>query len=93
MLGRIYMRTGRSSDAIDALKISIWSADTIAARLALAETYLQTRNTAAARAEAQAVLRRDAGNLEARRILYGCPRISVQSRATIAPNLAIRYTG
>ena len=68
MLGRAYLRTGRVEDAVSALKISIWSADTIAARLALAETYAQTKDVAAARAEAQAVLRRDPGNLEARRI-------------------------
>ena len=33
LLGRIYLRGGRLPDAIDALKISIWSSDTVAARL------------------------------------------------------------
>ncbi|MEQ1757855.1 MAG: tetratricopeptide repeat protein [Vicinamibacterales bacterium] len=68
MLGRVYLRTGRLSLAVSELKISIWSADTIAARLALAETYLQLKDPAAARSEAQVVLRRDPGNLDARRI-------------------------
>ena len=32
LIGRIYLRAGRPEDAIDALKISIWSEDTAAAR-------------------------------------------------------------
>lgn len=73
MLGRAYQRTGRLADAVTSLKISIWSADTIVARLLLAEVYLQTRNTAAARTEAQAVLRRDPANVEARRLIERMP--------------------
>ena len=37
LLGRIYLRTGRTEDAVAAFKISLWSEDTSAARLALAD--------------------------------------------------------
>jgi len=69
MLGRAYLRTGRMTQAVSALKISIWSADTIAARLALADAYVRLKDATAARAEAQLVLRRDPGNVDARRLL------------------------
>lgn len=59
MLGRAYLRAGRVVDAVSALKISLWSADTIPARIALADAYLRLNDQAAARLEAQAVLRRD----------------------------------
>ena len=36
LIGRIHLRAGRAGGAIDALKISIWSEDTAAARIALA---------------------------------------------------------
>ena len=50
-LGRVYLRSGRVREAIDALKVAIWSADTAAARIALAEAYIQTEDAAAARGE------------------------------------------
>ncbi len=73
MLGRAYQRAGRLADAVTSLKIAIWSADTIAARVLLGEVYLQTRDTAAARAEAQAALRLDPANAEARRLFERIP--------------------
>ena len=73
LLGRLYLRGGRTADAIDALKISIWSADTSAAHLALAEAYVAARDEAAARTELQSVLKRDAGNAEAKRLLGTLP--------------------
>jgi tetratricopeptide (TPR) repeat protein len=56
LLGRIYLRGGRASDAIDALKIALWSEATPAAHLALAEAYAQTQNLDAARAEVERAL-------------------------------------
>ena len=56
LLGRLYLRDGRVRDAIDELKISIWSDDQIDAHLALADAYTQARDVAAARAELQIVL-------------------------------------
>ena len=69
MLGRIYLRGGRLPDAIDALKISIWSSDTASARLVLAETYEKAGLLNEARVELRTVLERDAANVEARQAL------------------------
>lgn len=69
LLGRIYLRTGRVPDAIDALKISLWSAESIEARLTLAEAYMQAKDETAARLELEEVLKRDPLNADARRLL------------------------
>ena len=69
LIGRIHLRAGRPNEAIDALKISIWSRDTAAARIALAEAYLKQQNTAAARAELEKALVLDPESAEAKRIL------------------------
>jgi predicted Zn-dependent protease len=73
LLGRIYLREGRLDDAVDALKISIWSEDTIAAHLALAQAYVAAKDTSAARAELQIVTRREPANAEAHRMLDRLP--------------------
>jgi len=69
LLGRAYLRTGRLREAIDALKVSIWSEDTAAARLALAEAYLEARDTDACRAEAERALALDPGSVHAKALL------------------------
>jgi tetratricopeptide (TPR) repeat protein len=56
LLGRLYLRTGSVTDAVGALKISIWSEDTAIARVALAEAYLQAGDPAAAREQAERAL-------------------------------------
>ena len=71
LIGRIYLRGGRAGDAVDALKISIWSADTAPAHAALAEAYLKTGDTNRARAEAERALAMDPSSAEARRLLGG----------------------
>jgi tetratricopeptide (TPR) repeat protein len=73
LLGRVYQRGGRQQEAIDEFTVSIWSRDTVAARLALAEAYLQSQNIAGARSELQAVLSREPSNAEARRLLDRLP--------------------
>ena len=60
---------GRTADAIDALKISIWSQDTAPARLALAEAYLSARNPAAARTQVERALRLEPDLEEAQELL------------------------
>jgi tetratricopeptide (TPR) repeat protein len=45
LIGRILLRGGRPREAIDTLKISVWSRDTPAARLALAEAYVAAAST------------------------------------------------
>jgi tetratricopeptide (TPR) repeat protein len=45
LIGRILLRGGGPREAIDTLKISVWSRDTPAARLALAEAYVAAAST------------------------------------------------
>jgi len=69
LLGRIYLRGGRLQDAIDALKISIWSSDTVQARYVLAEAYEKSGMVNEARAELEKLVKRDPADQEARRRL------------------------
>jgi tetratricopeptide (TPR) repeat protein len=69
LLGRIYLRGGRLQDAIDALKISIWSNDTVSARLVLAEAYEKAGMVNEARTELEKLVKRDPSDTEARRRL------------------------
>jgi tetratricopeptide (TPR) repeat protein len=73
LIGRILLRGGRPREAIDTLKISVWSRDTPAARLALAEAYVAARDYPSARTEAQAVLAADPGNTAAAALLANLP--------------------
>jgi tetratricopeptide (TPR) repeat protein len=56
MLGRLHLRAGRADEAVEALKIALWSEETAAAHLALAEAYLQLQDNAAAREEVNRAL-------------------------------------
>ena len=69
MLGRIHLRDGRIHDAIDAFKISLWSAETAEAHAALGEAYRQNKDAAAARSEADRALALDPDSPEARQLL------------------------
>ena len=69
LIGRIHLRAGRPTEAIDALKISIWSADSVAARVALGDAYLKTGDSAAARREVERALALDPASEEAKRLL------------------------
>ena len=69
LLGRVYLRGGRLQDAIDALKISIWSNDGTEARVVLAETYEKAGMPNEARTELQTILKRDPSHTEARQRL------------------------
>jgi Flp pilus assembly protein TadD len=73
LLGRLYLRGGRVQEAIDELKISIWSDDQVDARLTLAGAYIQAKDGAAARLELQNVLSREPNNADARRLLDTLP--------------------
>ena len=73
LLGRAYLRSGRIDEAIDALKIAIWSEDTIAARLVLAEAYIQARDIETARAELGWILEADPQNRTATQLLQRLP--------------------
>jgi Tfp pilus assembly protein PilF len=69
LIGRIHLRAGRPQEAVDALKISIWSLDTVAARIALASAYLKLQNPTAARGELDHALALDPSSSEAKRML------------------------
>ena len=69
LIGRIHLRGGRITEAIDALKISLWSAESAEAHAVLAASYLEAKDTASARAEAERALVLDAGSKEAMRVL------------------------
>ena len=68
LIGRIHLRAGRPAEAIDALKISIWSADTATARVALGEAYLKTGDSAAARREVERALALDPSSADAKKL-------------------------
>ena len=69
LVGRIHLRGGRLAEAIDALKISLWSEETAEAHAALAETYLAAKDGKAARAEAERALAINPAEQAARRVL------------------------
>jgi Flp pilus assembly protein TadD len=66
LIGRIHLRAGRPREAVDALKISIWSGDTTAAHVALADAYLRLKDVAAARAHVLKALALDPSSGEAK---------------------------
>lgn len=69
LIGRIHLRAGRPADAVEALKIAIWSEETAEARVALARAYLLGRNTTRARGELERALVLDPELEEASRLL------------------------
>jgi tetratricopeptide (TPR) repeat protein len=69
LMGRIHLRAGRPKEAIDALKISVWSEDTAAARTALGEAYVKSGDRAAAREHLARALQLDPESAEAKRLL------------------------
>jgi Tfp pilus assembly protein PilF len=72
-MGRIHLRGGRPANAVEALKISIWSRETAEARIALADAYVRQQNLAGARAELEKALILDPESVEAKRMLAGLP--------------------
>src|SRR5262245_7767113 len=69
LLGRINLRNGRLHDAISALKISLWSAESAEAHAVLGEAYRQSNDPTAARAEADRALAIDPSSAEARTLI------------------------
>ena len=68
-MGRLHLRSGRLREAIDAFKISLWSEETAAAHVALAEAYLEARDQPSARLEAQRALVLDPKSIQAQKLL------------------------
>ena len=73
LLGRVYLRGGRTDEAIDEFKIAIWSDDTVVAHLALADAYTQAKDFATARTELQWILKADPQNGDAKTMLDRLP--------------------
>ena len=69
ILGRIHLRNNRVHEAVDAFKISLWSAETPAAHVALGDAYLQAKDAAAARAEADRALLLDPASADAKALV------------------------
>ena len=69
LLGRIHLRNGRVREAIDAMKISLWSAETAEAHTVLADAYVKSKDLVSARAEATRALAMDPSSSEAKRLL------------------------
>lgn len=65
LLGRLYLRGGRPAEAVEALKIALWSEETVAAHISLAEALLQVQDQAAARLEVDRALALDPKSPEA----------------------------
>ena len=82
LVGRIHMRDGRVHDAIDAFKISLWSAETAAAHAALADAYFESRDVDQARAEATRALALDPGSAAANQVSRS---FRSKSRSLVAP--------
>lgn len=69
LMARIYLRSGRVRDAIDALKISLWSNETAEAHAVLAQAHVEAHDLEAARLEATRALALDSQSAEAKRVL------------------------
>jgi tetratricopeptide (TPR) repeat protein/TolB-like protein len=65
LLGRLYLRGGRPAEAVEALKIALWSEETVTAHVVLAEALLQVQDQAAARIEIDRALALDPKSAEA----------------------------
>jgi tetratricopeptide (TPR) repeat protein/predicted hydrocarbon binding protein/TolB-like protein len=68
-LARVYLRSGRLRETIDAVKVSLWSEESAAAHLVLAEAHFEARNVLEARAEAERALVLDPNSIHARRLI------------------------
>lgn len=66
LMGRLHLRRGRPDEAVEALKIALWSDETVVAHLALAEAYLEMQDTTLARQEVDRALALDPQSVDAR---------------------------
>jgi tetratricopeptide (TPR) repeat protein len=73
LVGRVHLRAERVREAIDALKIALWSAESAEAHAALAAALARVRDTVGARAEAARALALDPASSEAHRVLEALP--------------------
>jgi tetratricopeptide (TPR) repeat protein len=69
LLGRIHLRDGRVAEAVNALKIALWSAESAEAHAVLGEAYRVGNDLSAARAEADRALALDPESSEAKQLI------------------------
>jgi tetratricopeptide (TPR) repeat protein len=69
LAGRIHLRAGEVKEAIDALKISLWSNETAEAHAVLGDAYLEAKDTDAAQGEARRALALDPSSTLAKQVL------------------------
>lgn len=69
LLGQIYRRAGRLAEAIDAFRIAVWSRESVAARMRLAEALHDHGDTTLAIAEARRAVALDPESVPARELL------------------------
>ena len=67
--GRLHLRGGRVREAIDALKISVWSSETAEAHAVLGEAYRQAKELDAARVEAERAMVLDPSSVDAKQLV------------------------
>jgi len=80
-LAEVYRRHGRLDAAVSELKASLWSQETVEARLRLAELYLAQQDPQQAREQVQAALALDPNNAEARALAARLPVHAADSPA------------
>lgn len=68
LLGRVHLRSGRVTEAIQAFKIALWSEDSAAAHIALAEAFIQAQQLPAAKEEIDRALALNPSSPEAARL-------------------------
>jgi len=68
-LGRVLVRSGRLRDAVESLTISLWSAESVEARILLADALLSLGETAAALPHAERAVQLAPENATARALL------------------------
>ena len=74
LLGRIHLRAGRPADAIQAFKLALWSEESAAGHVALAEAYLQSQNVEGAKEEIDRALALDPNSATARALRDKLPK-------------------
>jgi tetratricopeptide (TPR) repeat protein len=66
LLGRVYLRGGRATEAVQELKVALWSAENVVTHLALAEAYVQLKDLASAMTEVDRALALEPDSAEAK---------------------------
>lgn len=69
LLGRLQLRGGRPREAVDALRISLWSQESAAAHAVLGQALFELKDPDAARLEAQRALALEPASAEARALM------------------------